>query len=117
MPRSSCAYLIDIIDACEAVEAALHGVDQSHYENNRLIRSSVERELILIGEAVASLARLDPSLAAHISHARMIIGLRNLLTHEYAAIRDDTIWAIAVHDVPVLRAQCRALMEAMEGAG
>ena len=114
MPCSPLAYLADIIEACAAIEAALRGVDCARYENDRLIRSAVEREFIIIGEAVGSLERLDPTMSSRISHARMIVGLRNLLTHDYAAIQDATVWAIAGHDVAVLRHECEALMEAAE---
>jgi hypothetical protein len=54
MPRSPRAYLIDVIDACDAIAAALRKVELSRYESDRLIRSAVEREFILIGEALAS---------------------------------------------------------------
>lgn len=111
MPRSPSAYLADIIDACDAIAAALHGVELSRYESDRLIRSAVEREFILIGEALASLARLDASLAARISNMRMIVGLRNLLTHDYPAIRNATVWATALRDAPVLHDQCQALLD------
>lgn len=74
MPRSPLAYLADIIEACDAIESALREVDVARYENDRLIRSAVERE---------------------------------------AAIKDATVWAIACHDVPVLRRECEVLMEAV----
>ncbi len=116
MPRSVAAYLADIIEACDAIEAALQGVDLARYQQERLIRSAVEREFILIGEAVSSLGRLVPDLAAGISHARMIVGFRNQLAHDYAAIDDETVWAIAGHDVPVLRSECQPLLERLDEA-
>jgi uncharacterized protein with HEPN domain len=116
MPRSPRAYLADIIDACDAIAAALREVELSRYESDRLIRSAVEREFILIGEALASLARLDALLTARISNVRMIVGFRNLLTHDYAAVRDATVWATAVRDAPVLRDECQALLDELEEA-
>jgi uncharacterized protein with HEPN domain len=111
MPRSIAAYLSDIVEACDAIEAALRGVDLARYRSDRIIRSAVEREFILIGEAVSSLVRLEPGMAKGISHARMIVGFRNQLTHDYASIDDETVWAIAGHDVAVLRRECAALLE------
>lgn len=63
MPRSPLAYLSDIIGACDAIEVVLAGVDLETYKGSRPIRSSVEREFILVGEAVASLSRLEPEIA------------------------------------------------------
>jgi uncharacterized protein with HEPN domain len=117
MPRSSLAYLADIVEACNAVEAALRGVDLEGYRSSRLIRSAVEREFLIIGEAVGSLAHLDSEISARISHARMIVGFRNRLAHDYAAVDDRTVWAIAVHDAPVLRGECEALIKQRDTRG
>ncbi len=55
MPRDARAYLADIIESCEAIIVAVRGLDLAGYEGNRLVRSSVEREFIIIGEAAAAL--------------------------------------------------------------
>ena len=77
MTRRPLAYLADIVDACEAIESFLAGVDLDAYCAAHVIRSAVERQLILIGEAVGSLLRLDPSLSELISHARrkVVLGM------------------------------------------
>ena len=56
MPRSALAYLSDIIGCCDAIALVLHGVDLKTYESTRSIRSSVEREFTVIGEAVNALS-------------------------------------------------------------
>jgi uncharacterized protein with HEPN domain len=109
MPRSTAAYLADIIDACDGLAEALAGVDLEAYRARRAIRTSVEREFTIIGEAVGVLSRRDPELAARISHARLIVGFRNRLVHEYPQIDDEAVYSIARHDAPVLRAECAAL--------
>ena len=70
MPRSTAAYLADVIDACDAITEVLAGVDLATYSGRRPIRSAVERELTVIGEAIAALGRRDPMLAAGISPDR-----------------------------------------------
>ncbi len=52
MPRSVLAYLSDIIGACEAIGRFLAGVDYAAYRERELVRAGVERQLIVIGEAV-----------------------------------------------------------------
>lgn len=116
MPRSVEAYLVDIIEACDAIAEVLAGVDLATYEGKRSTRSAVEREFILIGEAVASIKRLAPDLAAEISHTRMIVGFRNLLTHDYAAVDDESVLGVAAEDLPVVRAECVVLFERFGGA-
>jgi uncharacterized protein with HEPN domain len=109
MPRSTAAYLADIVDACDAVAEVLTGVDLGTYCSRRSVRSSVEREFTIIGEAIGVLSRRDPALASRISHARLIVGFRNRLVHEYSQVDDEAVYSIAQHDAPVLRAECAAL--------
>lgn len=102
--------MADIIDACDSIGVALRDVDLDDYLDNRVIRSAVERGFIIIGEAVASLSRLDQALSARITHARLIVGFRNRLAHDYAAIDDEAVLRIAQHDTPVLRDEVRTLL-------
>ena len=110
MPRNVLAYLSDIIGACEAIGRFLAGVEYAAYREAELTRSGVERQLILIGEAVNSLLRLEPAVADRISHARRIVDFRNQLAHDYAAVNHAVVWAIATDEVPVLRAECETLL-------
>ena len=94
MPRSAAAHLADVLEACDAIESALEGVDLSAHRAHRDVRSSVDREFIIIGEAVAVLRRVAPELAASITDARVIVGFRNVLTHECAAVDDDAVYGV-----------------------
>jgi uncharacterized protein with HEPN domain len=114
MRRSALAYLADIVDCCDAIAVALEGVDLAAYEANRTVRSAVEREFTIIGEAVNYLSKLDPERAARITHAGMIVGFRNLLVHDYPAILDSAVWAIARNDAPVLSAECAGLIRELQ---
>jgi uncharacterized protein with HEPN domain len=60
MKRDARAFLIDIVDAAEAILNAIHGVSLDDYCNSRLIRSAVEREFTIIGEALSNLSRVEP---------------------------------------------------------
>ncbi|MHB0867590.1 MAG: HepT-like ribonuclease domain-containing protein [Thermoleophilia bacterium] len=111
MPRSTAAYLSDIIEACDAIHDVLAGVELAAYQETRAIRSAVEREFITIGEAISVLGRVAPEVVNGISHVRMIVGFRNVLTHDYAAVDDEAVLAVAQADVPVLRRECAVLLE------
>jgi uncharacterized protein with HEPN domain len=117
MPRDVRAYLSDIIESCDAITAATQGLDFAGYEANRLVRSSVEREFIIIGEAAAALARIAPEIFGAITLARRIVDFRNLLTHEYPSVDDAIVWAIIEHDVPVLRRECASHIQRVTREG
>lgn len=110
MQRDERAYLNDIVEACEAITRAVSGLDLAAYRANRLVRSSVEREFIIVGEAVAALSRVSPQVFGQITHARRIVDFRNQLTHEYPTVDDAIVWLIAEHDAPVLKRECAALL-------
>ncbi|PTL36743.1 hypothetical protein CLG94_03475 [Candidatus Methylomirabilis limnetica] len=110
MPRDARAYLADIIESCDAITVAVRDLNLAGYESNRLVRSSVEREFIIIGEAAAALGRVAPDAFDAITRARRIVDFRNQLTHEYPTVDDAVVWAIVEHDVSVLQRECMSLM-------
>jgi uncharacterized protein with HEPN domain len=115
MQRSVSAYLQDILDACAAIETVLSPLDFESYRVNRMARSAVEREFIIVGEAAAALCNLDPERFAMISHGRRIVDFRNQLTHAYAHVDDRIVWLIAAEDVPVLKHECDDLLRGLAG--
>jgi len=86
-------------------------------KGNRLVRSSVEREFIIIGECISALSRVAPDVFAAITRARRIVDFRNQLTHEYPTVDDALVWAIADRDVHVLRDEYAAVMKSIETEG
>jgi uncharacterized protein with HEPN domain len=75
-----------------------------------MLRSAVERQFEIIGEALSQLARSSPVLAARIPELRRIIGFRNALIHGYDQIDDDGVWRAIGTDLPALRADVAALL-------
>ena len=112
MPRDARAYLADAIEACDAIVAAVEELDFQTYQGTRLVRSSVEREFILIGEALLVLSRVSEDIFASITQSRRIVDFRNQLTHQYPTVDDAIVWAIIEHDVPVLRRECTGILQA-----
>ena len=115
MQREAPAYLRDVVEACDAIDSVLSGVEFDEYQATRMLRSSVEREFTIIGEAVAVLSRTEPQLFARITNGRRIVDFRNQLAHDYAAVNHAVVWAIATDEVPVLRAECEALLAERSG--
>ena len=59
----------------------------------------------------------SPDVVEGISHARMIVRFRNVLTHDYAAVDDETVLALAQSDLPELKRDCEVLLERTGEAG
>lgn len=114
MQREPRTYLADILESCDAIDIAVTGMQIDDYLSNRLVRSSVEREFTIIGEAVLALSRKAPEVFDAITGARRIIDFRNRLTHEYPAVDDELVWGLVKVDLLVLRSECEALVSQLD---
>ena len=69
MKRDPHAYLIDSVNAADAILDAVPGISRDDNSNSYLIRSSVERELTIIGKALNNLSRVEPEWFTRIEQA------------------------------------------------
>ena len=80
------------------------------YRRDLMFRSAVERQLMIVGEALNQAVRRDEELGRRIPDTRDIIRLRNIIAHGYAIVEDATVWGIVQADVPVLQARVKELL-------
>ena len=88
----------------------MKGVTLEDYRKKRAIRSSVEREFIIIGEALRKISALDNRLFMSISNSRSVVDFRNLLTHSYGAINDNAVYGLIYSDLIILKAEVAELL-------
>ena len=110
MERDPSAYLQDILEACTAIEEVMSGVSLKEYRIKRAVRSAVEREFIIIGEALRRVSALDERLFRSISNSRAIVDFRNMLAHDYGAVDDDAVFGLVYSDLIVLKAEVCELL-------
>jgi uncharacterized protein with HEPN domain len=101
MERDPEAFLMDIVDAADAIYKATGAIELDDYRENRMIRSSVEREFTIIGEALTYLSRLDKGIFERIPDAPRIISFRNKLL----------VWGFIETYLKPLRDLCLSLAE------
>jgi len=111
MQREPHVLLWDICHAADAVATFTRGKGLEDYKWDSFLRSAVERQLIILGEAVVQLSKLTPELAERIPERGSIIAFRNLLIHGYAAVVDEIVWEVVEDDLPALRASAARLIE------
>jgi uncharacterized protein with HEPN domain len=114
MPRDPRAYLTDVIVACDAILEATRGLGFQEYLASRLVRSSVEREFMIVGEAMGALLRTMPEIETAVPQARRVVSFRHRLAHEYAFIDDELVWVVAERQVAPLRDACAELLARMD---
>jgi uncharacterized protein with HEPN domain len=110
MRRDPRVWLTDILQACDLITEFTRLKTFNDYVSDALLRSAVERQLGIVGEAVRSAVRDDPSLATRITGTAAIIAFRNVLTHAYGAVDHATVWGIVERRVPLLRNEVERLL-------
>ncbi len=109
MPPETKKYLFDILEACALIRQFSSGKSFTDYENDPMLRSAVERQFGIIGEALSRAVKIEPSLTGRIRDVRRIINFRNVLIHGYAVISNHVVWGIIENDLERLTQEVDAL--------
>lgn len=103
-------FLYDMQQASLSLTGFLEGKSLDDYLQSELLRSAVERKLMIIGEALNQILRIEPDIEKQIPDARQIIDFRNILVHGYYAIEHETVWGILQKDLPLLLENIQSLL-------
>ena len=98
MARDLSAYLQDILEACNSIEDVMSGVSLEEYPSKRAVRSAVEREFNIIGEALRRVSALDEMLFSSISNSRatvifetcLLMTMEQLMTMPFSGLSTQT---------------------------
>ncbi len=110
MRLESKKLLEDIRQAAELIEQFTKSKGFDDYAKDSLLRSGVERQFEIIGEALNQLVRIDPNTANQISQHRRIIGFRNILIHGYDVVKDAVVWDIVRNSLATLHEEVKSLL-------
>jgi uncharacterized protein with HEPN domain len=110
MRPESRTLLNHALGACDAILRFVRGLTYDAYAKSDLVRSAVERQFEIIGEAMAQLRQVDDAVAQRIPEVGRIVDFRNVLIHRYAEVDDEVIWGIVEGKLPALRAAVEALL-------
>ncbi len=102
--------LEDIREAAEAIDEFTAGKTLEDYLQDRLTRAGVEREFLVIGEAISQLAKTDQQTASELGNYRKIIDFRNILAHAYSMVNDEVVWGIVENELPNLKKNAEKLL-------
>jgi len=102
--------LLHILDAITEIENYIQDFDFEHFVKNSMMFNASLRQLEIIGEASNRLSENLLNNNSSIPWAR-IIGLRNLVIHEYFGIDDITIWDVIKINLPELKEKILVLLE------
>ncbi len=110
MKREIKKYLYDIK---VSIDSIFDYLGDNHnffeYQQNKLLRRGIEREIEIIGEATNRLLKLDDTI--YIENARQIVDTRNWVIHGYDKVDDVVIWGIISNHLPKLKIEIEKLLE------
>jgi uncharacterized protein with HEPN domain len=102
------AHLWDMLQAARDAVAIVLGVRRESFRRDRMRMLALERSMELIGEAARRVSE-----AFRKEHPKLpwkeMIGLRNILAHDYGRIDHDRLYDTAMKDIPSLIAKLEKL--------
>lgn len=109
-PRDWRLRIEDMLDAADAIEQFVKGLDFDSFRRDRKTVDAVVRNLEVIGEAARHIPDSVRETFSDIPWAE-IVGMRSILIHEYFGIDFEILWHTVKSDVPGLVPALRSLLD------
>lgn len=103
------ARLQHISDAIKEIYNYIADISYENFQSNSMVQYATIKQLEIIGEAANHLTKHFKRLYKEIRWQE-IIGLRNLLIHEYFGIDTKIVWDILKTDIPELKLQIKEIL-------
>lgn len=108
--KDSNAHIDFLIQACNKISEYITGLDKVAFLQRSVVQSAVIMQLQVLGETAK---KLDQATLAQIDAPwKMIIGLRNIIAHNYFMLDLETIWNIVAQNVPDLETKLHSYLAA-----
>ena len=102
MPKRLLKHLFDALAAVRLAREFSAGLSLAGLISNALVRSAIERQLEILGEACRRAVQADPDLRRRLLEVAFAIGLRNKINHGCDRVENAVVFDTLVHDLPVL---------------
>jgi uncharacterized protein with HEPN domain len=109
MPRDYKVYFEDILESIDKINRYISGMDLETFSEDEKTVDAGVRNLEIIGEATRKLPDEIKIRYPDIEWVR-IIGLRNIIVHDYSSINLRIIWSIVKDKLPILDEQIRKII-------
>jgi uncharacterized protein with HEPN domain len=98
------------MQAAKLIREFTRDITFTEYESSMMLRSAVERQFEIIGEALSQALYHFPKLEEEITAGRQIVAFRSRLIHAYASVDPAVVWGVIEEDLPVLRNEVEELL-------
>ena len=104
------SLLIDMYIHSVNIVEFLKNINFYEFERNKILRAATERNLEIIGIAAKKISSTTQVFFTQIPW-RDIIGLRNILAHDYGEIKIEKVWITAQKYIPELILELKKIDE------
>ena len=102
--------LEDVRQAAALILQFTGGKSFADYDADVLVRSGVERQFEIIGEAVNRLSKIDDAIAKELPEAPRLVAFRNILIHGYDFVDNQVVWDVIQNSLVPLHAKVVSLL-------
>jgi uncharacterized protein with HEPN domain len=106
--------VLDAIGAIRAATVFCASASLARYQQDLMLRSAVERQLEILGEACTRLAREHPALFDELPSARSAVALRNRIAHGYDHIDDQTVFETVTRNLPAFEGELQRWLRVLD---
>ena len=106
MKKEMSVYIADILGSIKLIEDYIKGSSYESFEKDTGLQDKVLRRLEIIGEAASRLTVDFKGKNKEIPW-KQIIGLRNIIIHDYSIVNLKEVWNIVTKDLPVTKARIK----------
>ena len=93
------AHLADILDAARIIQQHLGGMTREQFLADQRTQDAVVRRFEIIGEAARHLSPVTLKALPDIPW-NLMVGMRNLLIHDYDDVDPKRVWTDSQNDLP-----------------
>ena len=109
--RDLLSDIVRSIDEINEFSAGLNIEDFKQYLSNKMMRRAIERDLIIIGEAMHDIVKVDHTRVMRIKNSKRVIELRNDVVHSYDDLANEKIWQFIWTELPYLRKEVSHILD------
>lgn len=109
-PRDVRVLLHDMLRAADAIIEFTDGRTFDDYAADLMLRSAVERQFEILGEAMSRTLKAEPAIEDALVDARTVVDFRNVIAHGYDRLSHRTVWDVVGRHLPQLRERVRILL-------
>ncbi len=102
-----------ISEAIHEIETYLVSSDFTEFISNSMMRFACIKQMEIIGEVSNHISEEIKSKFTDIEWAQ-IVGMRNVIVHEYFGVDTNLVWEINKNDIPYLKEKISVVVSSLE---